>query len=291
MAKNRKKDTVDKYRLTIFNDEDLKEISTFRLTKLNIFAISAIIIMLIVSLTIVVIFYTPVNMLLSSHSVVEAKKQVIDNSILLDSLKQDINTDKKYIAQIKNILQGNIPVDTFSENQVFKDKKFGNTDLNFNKSDMDSIMKAQIEEVENENLSIIKNTNSSTNLKNLHFVVPLKGMITNEFNIKNNHLGIDIVGGKGDVVLATLPGTVIIATWSLETGYLVQIQHDNNLISVYKHNSVLLKKSGDRVVAGESVAIVGNSGENTTGPHLHFELWYNGNPVNPRDYITFTNTK
>ena len=156
---------------------------------------------------------------------------------------------------------------------------------------MDSVVRAQIEEVENENLSKIKNLNSSTNLKNLHFVIPLKGMITNEFDTKNNHFGIDIVGGKGDAVLATLPGTVILSTWSLETGYLVQIQHDNNLISVYKHNSVLLKKSGDRVVAGESIAIVGNSGENTTGPHLHFELWYNGNPVNPRDYITFTNTK
>ena len=290
MAKNKKKQAVEKYRLTIFNDENLKEISTFRLTKLNIFAISGIIIMFIVALTIVVLFYTPVNMLLSSHSVVDAKKKIINNSLLLDTLKQEINTDKKYIAQIKNILQGNIPIDTFSEKKVFKDKKYGNINLN-HRTDMDSVVRAQIEEVENENLSKIKNLNSSTNLKNLHFVIPLKGMITNEFDTKNNHFGIDIVGGKGDAVLATLPGTVILATWSLETGYLVQIQHDNNLISVYKHNSVLLKKSGDRVVAGESIAIVGNSGENTTGPHLHFELWYNGNPVNPRDYITFTNTK
>ena len=109
-------------------------------------------------------------------------------------------------------------------------------------------------------------------LKNLHFIVPLKGIISNEFDSKKSHFGIDIVPGNDETVLATLSGTVILSTWSVETGYIIGIQHNWNLISFYKHNSVLLKKVGDRVKSGESVAIVGNSGEQTSGKHLHFEL-------------------
>jgi len=121
----------------------------------------------------------------------------------------------------------------------------------------------------------------------LHFIVPLKGIVSNEFNHEKSHFGIDIVPGNDETVLATLSGTVILSTWSVETGYIIAIQHNWNLVSFYKHNSVLLKKVGDRVKTGESIAIVGNSGEQTTGPHLHFEIWHNGTPTNPRDYIIF----
>ena len=112
-------------------------------------------------------------------------------------------------------------------------------------------------------------------------------MVTNSFNAGENHFGTDIVAAPNEVVKAAMDGTVILATWTVETGYVLQIQHDNNLISIYKHNAELLKKVGNVVRAGDAIAIIGNSGELTTGPHLHFELWHNGTPVDPEQYIVF----
>jgi len=112
-------------------------------------------------------------------------------------------------------------------------------------------------------------------------------MITNEFNPRINHYGVDIVSQKNEAIEATLSGTVIFANWTVETGWVIAIQHQGNIISVYKHNSVLLKKQGTFVKAGEPIAIVGETGELSSGPHLHFELWYNGNPINPKEYISF----
>ena len=128
---------------------------------------------------------------------------------------------------------------------------------------------------------------ATVQLDKLHFFTPVRGMVTNSFNPSNNHFGTDIVAGPNEVVKATLAGTVIMATWTLETGYVIEIQHDNNLISVYKHNAELLQKVGLRVKAGDAIAIIGNSGELTTGPHLHFELWQNGVALNPENFIVF----
>jgi len=115
----------------------------------------------------------------------------------------------------------------------------------------------------------------------------VKGLVTNSFNPSENHYGTDIVTASNNVVVATLDGTVILDNWTLETGYVIQIQHDNNLLSIYKHNSELLKKAGNHVTAGEAIAIIGNSGELTSGPHLHFELWHNGTSIDPEDYVAF----
>jgi murein DD-endopeptidase MepM/ murein hydrolase activator NlpD len=128
---------------------------------------------------------------------------------------------------------------------------------------------------------------SGNTLKNLAFFTPIRGFISDTFDKKSNHLAVDIVAPKNAPVKATLDGSVVISTWTPETGHVIAIQHSNDLISVYKHNSVLLKKTGAYVSAGEVIALVGNSGELTTGPHLHFELWYNGSPVDPRYYLNF----
>ena len=124
-------------------------------------------------------------------------------------------------------------------------------------------------------------------ISQIHFFPPVKGLVTNSFNSLADHYGTDIVAASNEVVKATLEGTVIMATWTLETGWVIQIQHKNNLISIYKHNAELLKRVGDFVEVGEAIAIIGNSGELTTGPHLHFELWYLGIPLDPEDYISF----
>ena len=127
----------------------------------------------------------------------------------------------------------------------------------------------------------------ATNIGSLFLFPPMKGVLTSSFNPSIKHYGVDIAGEANEAVKSAYDGTVIVATWSSEDGYIIQIQHENDLISVYKHNSTLLKKTGDQVKAGDPIAIVGNSGENTTGPHLHFELWYKGNALDPQNYFNF----
>jgi murein DD-endopeptidase MepM/ murein hydrolase activator NlpD len=136
-------------------------------------------------------------------------------------------------------------------------------------------------------LSLTENRNARPAFFNVMFFPPVKGIVTNVFNSGKQHYGTDIVAGTDEVVKATLPGTVTMSGWTIETGNVIQVQHTDNIISVYKHNAELLKHMGDHVKAGEPIAIIGNSGELTTGPHLHFELWYNGTPLNPQDYISF----
>lgn len=286
MADNIKKQK--KFRFTIFDENTLHEIASFKLSRNLIFSSVGLFVILVAVLMALLFIYTPLNMLIPAQTNSREKKETLNNSFRIDSLNEKISDQKKYLSQIKNIMQGNIPKDTFNETEVFADtSNAGNRKYEFKTSELDSILRAQIEKSEKENLTTIENVNTSSNLKNIHFVVPIKGIVTNEFNLKAGHRGIDIAAGTDKAVLATLAGTVIVADWSLETGYILAIQHDNNLISFYKHNAVLLKKIGDRVQAGESVAITGNSGEKTTGPHLHFELWYKGSPVNPRNFITF----
>ena len=120
-----------------------------------------------------------------------------------------------------------------------------------------------------------------------HFFSPLDGVVTNHFDETTRHYGVDLVAKQNSNVLSVLDGVVIFTDWTIKTGYVIQVQHNGNLVSVYKHNELLLKEPGEHVVAGEAIALVGNTGKLSTGPHLHFELWYNGKPVNPEDFIVF----
>ena len=156
----------------------------------------------------------------------------------------------------------------------------------------DSLLRVEIESQDQYNIAYYNeneelNKGKATSIANFNFFTPLKGIITNNFNTSEKHFAVDIVAKRNAAVKATLDGTVIFAAWTLETGHIIVIQHQQNLISVYKHNSSLLKQEGNFVKAGEPIAIIGESGELSTGPHLHFELWFNGKPINPRDYLTF----
>jgi murein DD-endopeptidase MepM/ murein hydrolase activator NlpD len=137
------------------------------------------------------------------------------------------------------------------------------------------------------NLSGSAAESQNTDLSKIHFFVPLKGLVTNKFNAGTTHFGVDMVSVANSLISSVLSGTVIFAGWTLDTGYVIYIQHRNNLVSVYKHNAELLKDVGDVVIAGDAIAIIGNSGELSTGPHLHFELWQNGIAIDPELYIDF----
>ena len=165
-----------------------------------------------------------------------------------------------------------------------------NLNINYKRSPEDSILRDEYTNANSYDLFYSEAGDSpaaTTSRSNFHFFNPLKGIITNDFDVLSKHYGIDIVSKQNEAIKATLDGTVILSEWTVQTGYVICLQHKGNFISVYKHNSVLLKQEGSIVKAGDPIAIIGESGELSTGPHLHFELWYNGTPVNPKDYIAF----
>ncbi len=188
-----------------------------------------------------------------------------------------------YFENIRRIVSGEEP----EQFNTPRDTVVKKGSVSFKRSAEDSILRSMIESDKPYTLLVDDNRKIKTSVSNVLFFSPVKGLITSSFKPSEDHYGTDVVAAPNEVVKAVLGGTVIMATWTLETGYVIQLQHENDLVSVYKHNAELLKGIGDRVTAGEPIAIVGNSGELTTGPHLHFEIWHNGNPLNPENYVTF----
>jgi murein DD-endopeptidase MepM/ murein hydrolase activator NlpD len=201
---------------------------------------------------------------------------------------QDARQKNIYLKNIKDIMSGkDVGVEDLDSEPTAKNYD----SIVIHKSVEDSLLRAEFESQNLYNLNISEtdqfNASNKSSIRSFNFFTPLSGIITSKFNSKEKHFGIDIVTSANEAVKATLDGTVIYADWTIETGHVIAIQHSRNLISVYKHNSVLLKSEGEYAKAGEPIAIAGQSGELTTGPHLHFELWYNGTAVNPEEYIIF----
>ena len=240
------------------------------------------------TLTFIVIANTSIKEYIPGYPDIDNKRQLYNLNILADSLINDIEKKNRYIESFKNIFDDNPVEEHFSETNI---ENLHYDTITNRKSQNDSILRAEFETQSLHNLYFnetgqLSESNGSS-IKSFNFFTPLQGIITSRFNLIENHFGIDIITTHNEAIKATLEGTVVFSGWTLETGYIISLQHERNFISVYKHNSVLLKKEGDHVVAGEPIAISGQSGEFTTGPHLHFELWENGTPVNPEDYILF----
>ena len=203
-----------------------------------------------------------------------------------DSLERELAMKDLYLQNINMIIAGQTPNQETNEPDPSKDYQ----DIEFSTSKQDSLLRAMVEEEERyniQNLQLGAEPRLESNIRNLFFFAPIKGDVTAGFDSQDQHYAVDVVAKENEPIKATLDGTVILSTWTYDAGHVIGIQHTSNLTSFYKHCSVLLKKSGDTVKAGEVIAVVGNSGELTTGPHLHFELWFNGQPVNPQDYIVF----
>ncbi len=273
----------DKYRLIIYNDNTFEEVWFLRLTRLNmLFFISSIFVVIIAGLFALIAF-TQVRELIPGYPDGTMRRNLIMNALKLDSLENELYMRDQYFQNLRTIISGQVPPEDYFPEDTFASVE----EITFSKSMEDSLLRVQIEEEEQYNLFVREDPVRTTTLSQLHFYPPVRGLVTNSFNGREGHFGTDIVAGPNEVVKSTLPGTVIMAGWTLETGYVIQIQHENNILSVYKHNAELLKIVGNHVEAGDAIAIVGNSGELTTGPHLHFELWYNGRPLDPEKFIVF----
>jgi murein DD-endopeptidase MepM/ murein hydrolase activator NlpD len=277
----------NKYRLVIIDDDTLEEQFSFRLSRLNVFvALGALIIFLIV-LTTFLIAFTPLREYIPGYGSHETERNIRELMLKADSLEENLKNKDLYLYNIRNIIEGKEIVDNLPEKP--DSTKTGYSKIDFTKSKEDSLLRLEIEKQDKYNIAASDNSSGSSiaSISSFFFFTPLKGIITNNFDQANGHYGVDIVAAKNEAIKSTLAGTVVFAGWTLKTGYTIAIQHEDNLISVYKHNSALMKKEGDYVDAGEVIAIIGESGELSTGPHLHFELWYGGSPINPRDYIVF----
>jgi murein DD-endopeptidase MepM/ murein hydrolase activator NlpD len=273
-----------KYRLVMLNDSTFEEVGFIRLSRLNTISVGGTLIILSIALVYVTIAYTPIRERIPGYPDAEMRNKIVQNVILLDSLKEELRYRDQFFLNLNQIISGQSPKDYLN---TITDSIADYQYLSFSRSTSDSILRQEIDLSEKLRVPISENPQNINKLEKMHFFTPVRGVITNSFNSLNSHFGTDIVAAPDEVVKATLDGTVIMASWTLETGYVMQIQHANNLISIYKHNAELLKKVGMRVKAGDAIAIVGNSGELTTGPHLHFELWQNGIALNPETYIIF----
>lgn len=273
-----------KYRLVMLNDSTFEEVGFLRLSRLNTISLGGTLIILSIALIYITIAYTPIRELIPGYPNAEMRNNIVQNAILLDSLKEELRYRDQFFMNLNQIISGQSPQDYLN---ILDDTISDYQNLSFTRSSSDSILRQEVDLSEKLRIPVSENPQNSNKLEKMHFFTPVRGVITNSFNSLNSHYGTDIVAAPNEVVKATLDGTVIMASWTLETGYVMQIQHTNNLISIYKHNAELLKKVGMRVQAGDAIAIVGNSGEFTTGPHLHFELWQNGIALNPETYIIF----
>lgn len=278
----------NKYRLVFMNDETLEERLTFRLSRLNVFIALGTLTILLIFLTTFLIAFTPLREYIPGYTNVGLQKKLYDLTLKTDSIERDLSRKNLYIQNIKDVINGK---DLAGDRPVVKDTLRHYTDIHLKKSTEDSLLRMEIESKAKYNLYKAEGLENPGTNKNfiggVLFFTPLKGVITNGFDPVQKHFGVDIVARQNEAIKSVLDGTVIFANWTLETGYVVAIQHTRNIISIYKHNSAILIKAGDIVKVGEPVAIIGETGEYTTGPHLHFELWYEGNPVNPIDYIAW----
>lgn len=270
-----------KYKLTIINENTLEEVVGLRVSKLNGISVLLSVLTVLFLVASVIIAFTPLRNYLPGYMNSEIRAQVVENALRVDSLQQLVDRQNLYIMNIQDIFSGTIRVDTVHNMDSLTTVR---EDSLMERTQREAEFRKQYEETEKYNLTSIT---ARPDIEGLIFYRPTRGMITEKFDADRKHYGTDIAANPGESVLATLDGTVILSTYTAETGYVIEVQHNQDFISVYKHCGSLLKREGDTVQAGEAIALVGNSGQLTTGPHLHFELWHKGRAVNPEQYIVF----
>ncbi len=290
MAKDKKTNSklkdklINKYRLVILNEESFEEKLSLKLTRLNIVVLGGFFSILLIIATTFLIAFTPLKEYIPGYSSASLKKNAITLSLKVDSLQQAAKVNDLYIQNIKEVLTGKIKETHFNKDSILQVIKSEDQKLQSPSSISlaDSLLRIEVEKKDRYSLF-----NSKENSSELMFFAPIEGVITEGFDIDKKHYALDIAVNSGSAVKVITDGRVIFSEWTAETGYVLIIRHSNDFISVYKHNKNLYVNQGDFVQSGQVIASSGNTGEFSTGPHLHFELWSDGNPVNPMNYIDF----
>ncbi|WP_411893969.1 M23 family metallopeptidase [Winogradskyella sp. A2] len=288
MAKKKKKEKkiakklLHQYRLVVLNEDTFEERFAIKLTRLNVFVLTSISAILLVFFTTLLIAFTPLREYIPGYSSARLKKEASLLNYKTDSLVRELELNKQYYSSIRKVLTGDIASVNFNRDSIMELAKNDLDYLEVAKNKEDSILRAKVEKEDKYNLF-----ETSIDPSNFVLFPPVNGTISESYNIKEKHYAVDVVVAMNTPVKAVADGTVIFAEWTVETGYVVIMEHNQELISVYKHNSAITKSQGDLIKAGEVIAMSGNTGELSTGPHLHFELWSKGYPVNPTNFIDF----
>jgi murein DD-endopeptidase MepM/ murein hydrolase activator NlpD len=275
---------TSRYRLVLLNDETFEENVSFKMTPLRLIVIISAITIVMTSLIISLIAFTSLKEYIPGYADVNIRRDLLKVAVKTDSMQKAIDDRNLFIANMQNVLNGKVVSEQINQN--LKDTSKDYSKVSMSAGEKEDKMRKQMENQALYSLNVDDNKGTGA-LSEVFFFTPIKGAITSSFNVKNNHLGIDIAAPEHEIVKSVLDGTVVMSEYTAEAGYVVYIQHSNNILSVYKHNSELLIKQGDFVKSGAPLAIVGNSGETSNGTHLHFELWHDGHAVNPQDYIIF----
>lgn len=275
------------YRLVVMNNDTFEEVGSYKLTLLNIYIILSTIVMMVAVCVVLAIIFTPAKQFIPGYGDVSAQKEMQKIYQTLDSIEYYSKATDGYTESIQRVLTGNSQT---APDEIPEDLT-RDTEFSIETSEEELKLRDEIAlETLNEKNKKGKNINTSPSdkpLEQLYFTSPLNGEVSAGFMPEKKHLGIDVLAPKGSPIKSVLDGFVMMSDWTRETGNTIGIQHANNTITFYKHNSTLLKKAGEFVKAGEAIAIIGNTGDLTDGPHLHFELWYKGQPVDPSEYIRF----
>lgn len=271
---------LHKYRFVIMTESSFEEKLSLTFSRLNLFAFTGVFVFACFFSALFLIAYTPLSEYIPGKSSSEVQKNLIELSLKTDSLEGILYNQTVYLDNINNVISGNKLITPTKDDDSISKK---DDEIIFEKSKADSLLRLSVEAEDKSSIYV----KSISNNNYLMFFTPLSGLISDTYNSKLKHFGVDLVAKDKSRISSVLDGTVIISHWTSETGYVIAIQHKNDYISLYKHNSLLLKEVGEFVNAGDHIAIIGNSGELSSGPHLHFELWHKGAPVNPEDYISF----
>ncbi len=303
----------NKHRFVVIDEETYKEKMSFQLSGINLFVTIGVVIIVFVLLTFLLIAFTPLRELIPGYTNPKMSEQAYANAVAIDSLEYALSVQSRQLQDIKAIMMGENPDslhlarrDTAAATLQQEGKQQAAV---YQRSKEDSLLRLEVENADKYSLKAPSRGEEQSNRSRASnrqgkeatvkasqepssaimqlFFTPVKGTVISTYDPKIRHYGIDIAAAENEAVKAVLGGTVIFSNFTVETGYVIAVQHSNNCLSIYKHNSALLKHAGDIVRAGEPIAFVGNTGEYTTGPHLHFELWMNGSAVNPQQYISF----
>ncbi len=272
-----------KYKLSFINEGTLEEVWSFRLSKLSAFVTLALFACFLIAVTALIIITTPIRNYLPGYLDVEVRKAIVENALRADSLERMMAIHELYLNNVAGILDGTLPLDSIRQ---IDSLATNNDNYEIPRSPSEEAFVKEFAEEEKYNLTVLADP-EKVPTDGVFFYKPVNGTVSAHYEAAIRHYGVDLVAKERESVLATLDGTVVYAGFDSNQGNVIQLQHKNGFISVYKHNALLLKEVGDIVQAGEAIALVGNTGKLSTGPHLHFELWYKGNPVNPEEYIAF----
>ena len=270
------------YKVVVSSEDTFEEKLAFKASKINVFLLMLVYSVILISFTISIVFFTELRELVPGYSSSDLLNRAVYLTQKTDSLERQIELNNKFYKSIEDVLSGKIDEFIPRENISIDSAISESSTLTILPSSEDSILRKYVENEDKFNL-----TKNELVIENKMFFSPIKGDITQAFNFEENHFAVDISADIGTPVKSVLDGKILFSEWSVDTGHVIIIDHGDNIISVYKHNSKLLKEQNDYVQAGEVIAYSGNQGSLSSGPHLHFELWKNGTPINPEPLFNF----